>query len=573
MQHPPLSTLRPVMVPFEAYKCPSGRVIYVNNELHNNLDESQILSQYNYITSNEYFSKTHTNGKVFFAERYGGDGILDHGGGARCGYDGVWQLKGIGVNPLLGKKGDRSHNNGFLCVSTAIYESIWAEIVHIALPFGAARTVAIIDTDIPFQDSERPTTRGLLVREPVVRPAHFLRSLYFKETSGTGLCPDAQRVRAAIRRLVHYLPRSSPWACQSSTQPTCDSLRDGLLELAKRYAKQFAVARARRIIHCNVSASNVAMDGGWLDLSGSCLFSQLLKPDKVDVERFETEFQPALESIRGLCYYLFKYNVLAKDRADLIFSEVLNSFNTHYGLYLKIYEVERLGFPLWVVMTLSETNEFKRLAAAFTKTQIIDNYSTFTRTASWSGYQSGLSVLCLKLLDAKIAKEPHHWNDTRSLPHEVSIELTNAYSEFYECAVRFAATRSIDRQNFSLSVALNTVRLNKFHASLVNPTQFIADISSTNNHTWMFNHFRDMATLSLTSNNELFIHCWKDDSISLHFNCKEGIFLTNMKDIPALTLQDWHQRSNRDGRFKSASDFYAEIWIIFRDQLPINNKP
>jgi len=41
--------------------------------------------------------------KVFYAERYGGDAISRHGGGARCGFDGHWQVKGIGANALVGR--------------------------------------------------------------------------------------------------------------------------------------------------------------------------------------------------------------------------------------------------------------------------------------------------------------------------------------------------------------------------------------------------------------------------------------------------------------------------------------
>ncbi|ELE50971.1 mchC domain protein [Escherichia coli] len=58
--------------------------------------------------------------KVFHAERYGGSGIQRNGGGARCGFDGNYQVKGIGSNPLVGEGTDERHSNGALGAVHAI---------------------------------------------------------------------------------------------------------------------------------------------------------------------------------------------------------------------------------------------------------------------------------------------------------------------------------------------------------------------------------------------------------------------------------------------------------------------
>lgn len=59
--------------------------------------------------------------KVFYAERYGGSGIQHNGGGARCGFDGYHQIKGMGANPLFGEGTDGRHSNGALGAIHAIY--------------------------------------------------------------------------------------------------------------------------------------------------------------------------------------------------------------------------------------------------------------------------------------------------------------------------------------------------------------------------------------------------------------------------------------------------------------------
>ncbi|WP_329906641.1 hypothetical protein [Serratia quinivorans] len=150
--------------------------------------------------------------KVFQAERYGGSGIQHNGGGARCGFDGHYQIKGIGANPVVGLGTDRHHSNGALAADHAIYEAIWGEVLARVLPYGAVRTQAVLLTDryieINFERNNRRAQRALLVREPVIRPAHFERAPYFRPQPEyvKKMTHDAQRVRSVIRQLPAALP-------------------------------------------------------------------------------------------------------------------------------------------------------------------------------------------------------------------------------------------------------------------------------------------------------------------------------------------------------------------------------
>ncbi|WP_338483271.1 hypothetical protein VRB67_13985 [Pseudomonas trivialis] len=183
-----LSDLPEVFVPFPALRSNKGKLVFYNKNLNFNLSEAELLSRYNYTTSLTNFDTDSIIGKkIFFAERYGGDGILNNGGGGRCGFDGIFHLKGLGTNQLVGARPrdayGNSHGNGFLSLDVAIYESIWGEIINVALPYGATRAAAVIDLDEDFEEPDQTLPRGLLVRMPAVRPAHFIRAVYFKEKS------------------------------------------------------------------------------------------------------------------------------------------------------------------------------------------------------------------------------------------------------------------------------------------------------------------------------------------------------------------------------------------------------
>ncbi|CAI0749927.1 Uncharacterised protein [Serratia proteamaculans] len=88
--------------------------------------------------------------KVFFAERYGGGAISRNGGGARCGFDGRWQVKGIGANALVGQ--GAKHVDGELTMTGAVLEALWGNVMAKQLPYGAVPNNAILLANNPIAD-------------------------------------------------------------------------------------------------------------------------------------------------------------------------------------------------------------------------------------------------------------------------------------------------------------------------------------------------------------------------------------------------------------------------------------
>jgi hypothetical protein len=84
--------------------------------------------------------------RLQIAERYGGEGTGDNGGGARCGNLGGYQVKGIGANPLVGSGRNHWYSYGGLNAQDAIYETIMSEVLGRVLPHGAATIFGVILT-------------------------------------------------------------------------------------------------------------------------------------------------------------------------------------------------------------------------------------------------------------------------------------------------------------------------------------------------------------------------------------------------------------------------------------------
>lgn len=303
-----LSTLTENLVSFTARRVTSS-LIWCLPELCNS---EEVLSSCSYLTEPDGTGEA----KVFMAERYGGSGIQRNGGGARCGYNGRYQVKGIGANPLVGEGSDWHHSNGALSASQAIYEALWGEVLSQVLPYGAVRTQAVLLTDnyidIKFERSRGPAQRALLIREPVIRPAHFERAPYFLPQSryASQLIDDAKRVGSVIHQLPSCLPiPSQGFSKEAALEPEHHCL-EGLCELARRQARQIAFCRSRFLL-LTTSPSNIAMDGRLLDFNGlSCLFPGNTRSGfeyQLKMTQLMKEPSILLQGLTDLCLYLGKY--------------------------------------------------------------------------------------------------------------------------------------------------------------------------------------------------------------------------------------------------------------------------
>lgn len=238
-------------------------------DYQDNWSEADFTDAFSYcISESELFhSKSFSRHKdrILFAERYGGLGISDNGGGVRCGNWGAFQIKGIGKNPLVGSEEKKWHSYGSLNAPDAIYETILARLINRVLPIGAAPVYGVIitgtDTAYYGYSEENPESielgyGALLIRKSILRPAHFLRAGFFKISSKFGyLQADIFRTRSVNKKLYSYLEKANYTRCIGYFLSRC--------------ANQFACARAVRMMHGNITPSNLCLDGRWIDLTNA----------------------------------------------------------------------------------------------------------------------------------------------------------------------------------------------------------------------------------------------------------------------------------------------------------------
>jgi hypothetical protein len=314
-----------------------------------------------------------TQSKVFFAERYGGSGIQRNGGGARCGFDGNYQVKGIGANPLVGEGTDERHSNGALGAIHAIYEALWGEVLAQILPYSAVRARAVLLTDVytdkAFDRSQEKSRRALLVRDPVIRPAHFERAPYFRpqQEYANRLIHDARRVRSVIHMLPKYLPVLAEGVSEEARRNPRLYCIEGLCELARREAWQMAFCRTR-FLRLTTSPSNIAMDGRLMDFNGlSCLFPGDY-PDNFGHQLRLTELlkEPMvlMHGLSDLCLYIGKYlfepdfTLVARQKVEETFHKVFHE--ACYYCYL-----EQLGIPIEFMPQEGLPETLKQLVNSF----------------------------------------------------------------------------------------------------------------------------------------------------------------------------------------------------------------
>lgn len=294
----------------------------------------------------------HDDSKTFAADRYGGWAISANGGGARCGTIGAVQVKGIGRNPLGGSGTAFWHSYGGATLAETIRDAIWGEVCHIALPYGAVRAHGIIatNTDLPVH-YPRPggpshTPRALLVRQAPVRPAHFMRAVYFRRADELrhGLVRDALRTREAIGVMAAAFTHAYGWTARGMDD--AEAINQGLLEMYRRLARQSALAFSRKIMHGALSPSNVCLDGRWVDFGTISALSDygrvVLARNLPDQWR---QHRPLHGMAGELRFYLEKY-APPQLAARLIGADQLSAwFRQHYDAYQQTEMLKLTGVP------------------------------------------------------------------------------------------------------------------------------------------------------------------------------------------------------------------------------------
>lgn len=343
---------------FDACRLASPVVAWVNDELA--CEASLLEHAYALPIGDDDSSAFLPQSKRFLADRYGGWGIGANGGSARCGMDRDIQIKGIGRNALAGSKTPFWHSYGGMNLSEAIRDAIWGELCHLALPFGASRALGIVGTGtsvpLPYRRPGGPSTtpRALLIRNPPLRPAHYMRAIYYAkaDVARHGLCPDHIRTANALAQLEPALSGIYDLTHCATDGPA--RMGDGLCKMFGRMAEQSAAAFARKIMHGAFTPSNLCLDGSWTDFGTISTLSDYGRiilarnmPDQHERHR------PLFKMADELSYYIRKYLHTGQESLVISGKELTDSFLRDYNRFLQVEMLKLTGIPTSRLMHIS----------------------------------------------------------------------------------------------------------------------------------------------------------------------------------------------------------------------------
>jgi hypothetical protein len=285
--------------------------------------------------------------RVVHAERYGGVGLVGNSGGVRCGFDGRLQVKGIGTSCLAGRETQFFHSYGGASFEEGVRDLLWGEVFNIALPHGAARIpgLALTGSNVPIH-YPRPgrssvTPRALILRDPLVRPAHFMRTMFSKPSEELLKSPsDRERTSASIKALPVIFQR---------LYGSSSGLFEGLTKMVERFAEQIAAARAKRLMHSALSPSNVSVDGRWVDFG---MTSSLSDYGRIIIARglhdFWHEEHMVRNTIVDLCFYIRKHSDHPEANAcdD---RELFEAFTCHFEQRQRMEFAKLTGVPEYLL--------------------------------------------------------------------------------------------------------------------------------------------------------------------------------------------------------------------------------
>ena len=254
--------------------------------------------------------------KNLYADRYGGGKLGYAQGSGRAAVAGAFQLKGTGRTSLAGplkeakdekplravfvgafqdawKKIKKSpslaaalrivrqaggslydvvsdrikadnHLHGGLPMREAIMEAVWGEILNHEAPYGANRTVALIDTGTsrPMIGRAISDPNALMVRTDPIRPAHFITN------SNADFDVELERARKIFPDLLRAFRREYKdeiFSRDGKRLSNAEVLRQGLLAMSGRFGRVFGALYAKSFYHGATTPSNIEFGGATLD--------------------------------------------------------------------------------------------------------------------------------------------------------------------------------------------------------------------------------------------------------------------------------------------------------------------
>jgi hypothetical protein len=460
------------LVEFEAKPLASPSIVYINPELCTDKPEAEILDDFGCMASTDPdVSVSSAMGtREWLADRYGGPGIGSNGGSVRCGIVGGYQVKGIGCTPLIGANAPGDYRHGGMSIFEAIDETVWGEVFNIALPYGAVRALAVLGTGTScwwvFEKwgnaalEERYGTppripRGLVVRESAVRPAHFFRAINFRPLPehATKLVADVRRIRQAIGGLSDALPRNA--GCTDayfSELSELERLRSGLIELAVRCAAQSATAKMRRLVHGNISASNICLDGRWIDFGSATAIPGW--GEALGYGPFWDDRELYSQMFSELCFYIHKYLPLPRDVIDALAAEMSDNYVRRHDAVLRRAILSMTGICHDILSEVADDVMLESLYDALRRA-MADGYcfpqGTYPREASRFGGVDLEKTIVGLIGQCEGGHE--HSEDTRC--HGDESEFAIIYRKIYRRACDFLSTRGVDPAAFRKLTLIN----------------------------------------------------------------------------------------------------------------------
>ena len=457
------------VVPFTATRLANAKLVFSNDRFEENCDW---LENYAYLIRSELETEADflPISKVFYAERYGGPGISYNGGGARCGGDEYFDLKGIGKTPLAGTDSQFWHSHGGMALIHAIPEVIWGEVLHCALPFGAVRSAALVLTGTKcwlkdLSGKKVRASRALVVREKSIRPAHFERAVFFRPASGLNLLSETERMMKAVANLPLFLPMPEMIASDDLASMTReDRLHLGLVEMACRFAIQSAAAKAKRLMHGAISASNICLDGKWIDFGSVAVHPNYSNTKSFDLAPFVPTFWEDLRAYRlifqNICFYVSKYCSVRNSSKTVSATQLMNIFLTQFDAAVKIYFVRSAGFSIQIIENPICSGEVDALGGILLGLARKGVEKPFTPNGDDLSRFTGCRLDVILLLLAK-------WHDDESVSSRVSRyvldqsllkNLVDSYLAVAIYAYACARASGIGKEPFRLLCVINTIK-------------------------------------------------------------------------------------------------------------------
>jgi hypothetical protein len=512
------------LVEFKVHRIVNARLFWINKKILKGdtllpEKENEFLEKYAFAIKTAEFNDgilfSETEEKYLAAERYGGIGVGTNGGGVRCGNDHSMQIKGIGKNLLGINTIDQWHSYGGLNLVDAMYETIYSILLNKIMPIGTPRIHGLIIASnnsalLPGIENivEKRSYGALLIRELCVRPAHFLPSPDFnlRAVKDFSISSDYSRVRNSNQILLSQLK-------------TKENFIENIGRIIANHANQFAFARISRIRHGSISASNICLNGQWLDLTNTSF---------TDGQGNYCSGQSFLEEPTYLLGVLeeFAHNFAKYNKIKLNFSVLENYFFKQFNAYLVKHSAYLLGIPFACVPGYETNANLTKISSLISSIISANTKLTFNRPSKLMSKDPVIELVASlygSFHDICIEKK----SEESSLTASFILLLNETYSNF-DCKIRdsliiMSAILSIRRLYAAeyffigrLEGSIYTSVRNRDEQKCISTLEESISVID-----WAFNKEED----SIVNNHCIDITIFESTEISIHYNVKRSIFI------------------------------------------------